>query len=167
VLFVALPLLGGCHRVGGPPSWWWDDPVRDARYCKGRVPTSLEPLSSRKRSDIEAAVRSHLDGMVACYQPLLDDNPEVYGLLKTRLVIDKDGSAKAPCVASTTLNDDRTVACILNVFEKVNFGPAPRVVTIVYPVRFNRASSPEPMWLEIEEEDDFQLSRPPTYPPWR
>ena len=67
-------------------------------------------------------------------------------------------------MASTTLNDRRTVECILGLFEKMSFGAASRALTIVYPVRFNRASSKEPMWLELEEEDDFQLSRPLTTP---
>lgn len=96
----------------------------------------------------QAAVRTRLKEIQACYVQLLEKRPDAKGRLSVELHIDDAGKARFLGVKQDDLGDETTTRCIFAELKAVAFTP-PRTAPciIVYPFNFSatpRPSGPRP-----------------------
>ncbi len=114
-----------------PPPLGTTPAVFDTAASKGTLPPGV----------IQAEVRSNHSKVRACYDRGLAKHPRLAGKVTVRFTIRPDGkTADVAAADGTTLADTAVVACILDVFGKLEFPkPAVGTVTIVYPLDLSPA----------------------------
>jgi hypothetical protein len=87
---------------------------------------------------IRAVVRRHLGEVQACYQALVDREPEQTGRIRTQFTIGPDGHVPTAAVVEDTLYDEGVKSCIERAIASWRFPrpvpPGPLVV--IYPFSF-------------------------------
>jgi hypothetical protein len=109
----------------------------DSGLMCGELPDQSKLGGKRKRSEIERKLDQHAGALEACYRRALSHDPKAAGRVETRLVIDPDGSVSSACIQKTTLNDGDAVACMLDEFRAIRFGPGKGSMTVVYPLSYS------------------------------
>jgi hypothetical protein len=105
------------HNAGDPPS----PPT-------GRLPPEV----------IQARVRANYGSIRACYEAGLRKNPDLYGKVTMRFVIETDGHVRRVTPTCTSLPDPQVVRCIAEQYTKLTFPEPERgIVTVVYPIMFS------------------------------
>jgi len=115
-------------------------------------PFSLPPRSTPVRNDagvvsgwleprvIQHVVRASFGRTKLCYTAALSAHPSLSGQVRTKFVIEHDGTtSKVEDVSAEDALDDATArTCVRNVFASLVFPPpADGVVTVVYPIIFS------------------------------
>lgn len=116
------------QRGGGAPGMNTGDPII---------------VGSLDRSIIDRIVRQHLTQIRYCYQKELNKNPKLFGKLKVKFTISKDGSVSQASMAQTTLQNPIVEECINEQFRRMRF-PPPKgggIVVVQYPFVFNSQGS--------------------------
>lgn len=112
------------QKGGGAPGMGTGDPII---------------VGSLDRSIIDRIVRQHLTQIRYCYQKELNKNPKLFGKVKVKFTISRDGSVSQASMAQTTLGNPIVEDCIAEQFRRMRF-PAPKgggIVMVQYPFVFN------------------------------
>lgn len=85
------------------------------------------------REDVQKAVASYSGPIQDCYEAGLEKNPKLRGRVAVSFEVDERGRVtRASSAASTTLDDKEAVACIVEVFGKLDFEEQPNPVALNY-----------------------------------
>ncbi len=91
----------------------------------------------------QAAVRTRLKEIQACYVQLLERKPDAKGRLAVELHIDETGKARFLGVKQDDLGDEATTRCIFAELKAVAFTPpAMPPCILLYPFIFSAAPRP-------------------------
>jgi hypothetical protein len=97
------------------------------------------------REVIRRVVRRHIDELRFCYEQALDRDPELAGRVSVQFTIDREGSVREAAIASDTMGDGATSACIAHVVQRWAFpAPAGGEVRVSYPFVFDSLGRAEP-----------------------
>lgn len=86
----------------------------------------------------------------ACYGAALERNGYAEGRVQLRFSIDAAGNVSKPCIEPPVLQDGAAVRCVIECFEKLQFGSG-NPTTVVYPILFVHETGPDP---SFDGEDD-------------
>ncbi len=85
------------------------------------------------REDVDKAVAAYSGQIQDCYEVALEKNPKVRGRVAVSFEVDERGRVTtAASTAATTLPDKEAVACIIEVFGKLDFDEQPNTVLLHY-----------------------------------
>ena len=85
------------------------------------------------REDVDKAVASYAGQIHDCYDVALEKNPKVRGRVAVSFEVDERGRVtRAISTSTTTLPDKEAVACIVEVFGKLDFETQSNPVTLHY-----------------------------------
>jgi len=166
----------GCKHSEEPPPQSWDlmpthlpraDWVRESHPLR----QYRSPPSPSYAELIRAAVRAEGRTLRRCYRDMLKKDPSHYGTMTVRFVVQADGSARDAVVDFSTLPSPALEACVLEVFNRVTFPPAPQPeFTVRYPFVFTSDRTPEEvrdalvaryhLQAELDSADGGRKSRP-------
>lgn len=106
---------------------------------------SQEPQKVEANSLLERRIKICLnrisDKALACYQSALSENPELAGSLKLKVTVDTSGAAQSIEIVKDTLDNKKTNACIVKLFEEKTWPQNGEPVYFEY--TYNFMSSPE------------------------
>lgn len=86
---------------------------------------------------IQRIVRQNFGRFRLCYEKALRAKPDLAGTVRTKFVIERDGSVKDVKDDKSDLKDPAVVACVTKAFANLSFPqPESGVVTVVYPIIF-------------------------------
>jgi hypothetical protein len=99
-------------------------------------PTSIQVPASLEAEEIQSVVRASFGQFRACYESLLNDNPQASGRIILDFAVSPGGSvsqvkANAEAAALESMQD-----CMKNATETLVFPAAAKETTVVYPVLF-------------------------------
>lgn len=127
--------LGRAHRARPPR-------IRmGATTVSGRLPPEI----------IQRIVRANFGRFRACYQALLQQNPQEHGRLAVRFIIERDGTVKRATTTSSTFTSATFKRCVSRSFTTLKFPqPVGGRVTVIYPLVFqpNGSTAPAPQPLQ-------------------
>jgi hypothetical protein len=117
-----------------------DDPAASPEAMEfarvGKLGEQL-PGATRQPAEISAAIRAHSEDFKACYEKALQREPHARGVVRTRLVIEPNGSTTDVCILTSSLENAEALSCLIVRFSKLSFDRADKKVTIVYPLQFD------------------------------
>jgi hypothetical protein len=117
------------------------DEARDAAMAEGKTVRggpAAEPTNGRLPPEIiQKVVRSHYGVFRACYEAGLKKDPDLYGRVTARFVIERDGLVRHADPTCTSMPDRDVVRCVIEGYKKLKFPePDGGIVTVVYPIMF-------------------------------
>jgi outer membrane biosynthesis protein TonB len=132
---------GGVPIIAPPPGVELEPSASTAESADEGAPVALgqaapdEPKGVLDKDEIRRVVRSHHDGIRACYEVALARDPYERGRIEVRFLIGVDGKVVTASVFQSTLTDPRLERCIVDeaktwVFPKPEGGG---IVTVTYP----------------------------------
>lgn len=115
------------------------------------LPSSAR-ASSLDTKQIDSTVRAKAQQFQDCYEEGLDRKPKLRGKAVMRFKVDRDGSVHEAGLTSSTLRDEKVEACLVGVFETMQFpelGPPCADgedcrVTVNYPLTFAPEKDDDP-----------------------
>lgn len=146
LLWTGVAALPGCPRQTQPA------PVASA--VGGTLIQAQVPVGPGAATGQVSQVPTEWDGMVAavdrekpqalaCYQAALARNPQAYGEILVRVVVDGEGRARDAAMVLDTVGDDILVSCIEGLVRAVQFPiPSGPGVTGRYPFVFTSDLTP-------------------------
>jgi hypothetical protein len=97
----------------------------------------VNPDGRMAPESIQSHVRGHFGELLTCYEAGRKRDPQLTGIVTVKYVIGEDGAPKNVAGESSTLPDEATVDCVLEVFRKLRFDESQRGnVNVVYPIKF-------------------------------
>jgi tetratricopeptide (TPR) repeat protein len=103
-------------------------------------------MGSLSKDEIARVIRAQLNRVRFCYERELTRRPDLHGRVVVRFAITETGTVGERAIASSTLEEHRVEACVLEVIGSLRFPAMPGGVVIVnYPFVFERGDeSPVP-----------------------
>ena len=122
----AMPPPGG-GMIGG-------EPILERPIVLGAIPTA----------DIDAGLRAKQPAIDDCYAPRVAADPSIRGKVLVKFAVARDGHVTSASVASTSLRDDVTEACLLDAVRLARFTPLTdgETAVISYPFTFPTPTTP-------------------------
>lgn len=107
-------------------------------------------VGSIDRDGIDLAIRNHRKEFRNCFQRYVkkNKNPETFGKIQIRFLIQPNGSAKEVEIKETTFKNQQVPNCVAKAFDEIIF-PQPtdgQEVQVIYPFKFfdnSETSTPE------------------------
>jgi hypothetical protein len=122
-----------CHKA--------EDLAKEAKATEKTAPRDAPSKSSGGRLPpelIQKIVRTHYGVFRACYEAGLKKNPDLYGRVSTRFIIERDGQVRRSDPDCSSMPDPEVVRCVVEGYKTLSF-PEPEggIVTVVYPIMFS------------------------------
>jgi hypothetical protein len=92
---------------------------------------------TRPPSTIQSTVRAQFAALRECYELALNRHPAIHGKVSTRFVIEASGKTAAVCLDFASLIHQPALACMLDVYARLDFAPADGKMTVIYPIGFS------------------------------
>lgn len=152
VAFVfSIGMLGGCSGGQAPAPEHPAATADSGVFCEGSNGAADKPLefeqvgmigdpaptAIRQPAEIQRVIRTKSDDFAACFEAASARDPKAHHTVSTRLVIAAEGSTSDVCIVSSTLQDAKTLTCLVDQYSKLTFEPAAKQTTIVYPLEIS------------------------------
>jgi len=105
----------------------------DSGFATGGVSPARDALD---KEIIRRIVRQHVDDVKNCYEPELEEEPDLFGRILVRFTIAASGRVIESVLEDSTMDNPRVESCTVQVVQGWEFPKLPRGARIVVPYPF-------------------------------